>query len=321
MTLNLTAKGTEQEILKKYLEENASEVLAEKINNGVRIVKDGVTLISRKTLDGFMRYATEEAKKQAEKGARSACIHSDVVFGWCIHYFEEDSIEGTLYNEDGTEYKAVPATKTETVKPIAPTTKAKPKEESPQLSLFDFSDDLTDTEPSETPPEDDEDETEEEPITEVKPVEKPAISPLYQRYLHHQEEFPNTIVAMRVGDFFEVFGDAAVTVAHELEMTLTSRDFGLPERVKMVGFPFHVEEVYREKIRAFANVAIIDTDNMNFYPQRKPLPFKVDTETGEVLEPIDEPDELAAEIELAKAFDKDALCLLAEILDNKFVVR
>ena len=73
MTLNLTAKGTEQEILKKHLEENASEVLAEKINNGVRIVKDGVTLISRKTLDGFMRYATEEARKQAEKGARSAC--------------------------------------------------------------------------------------------------------------------------------------------------------------------------------------------------------------------------------------------------------
>ena len=60
---------------------------------------------------------------------------------------------------------------------------------------------------------------------------------------------------------------------------------------------------------------------MNFYPQIKPFPFKVDTETGEVLEPIDEPDELAAEIELAKAFDKDALCLLAEILDNKFVVR
>lgn len=318
MTLNLTAKGTEQEILKKYLEENASEVLAEKINNGVRIVKDGVTLISRKTLDGFMRYATEEAKKQAEKGARSACIHSDVVFGWCIHYFEEDSIEGTLYNEDGTEYKAAPAPKTETVKPVAPTTKAKPKEESPQLSLFDFSADLTDTEPSETPPED---EDEEEPITEVKPAENAAISPLYQRYLHHQEEFPNTIVAMRVGDFFEVFGDAAVTVANELEMTLTSRDFGLPERVKMVGFPFHVEEVYREKIRAFANIAIIDTNNMNFYPQRKPLPFKVDTETGEVLEPIDEPDELAAEIELAKAFDKDALCLLAEILDNKFVVR
>ena len=158
MTINLKTNCVEHNVLKEYLEENASELLAEKINNGVRIVKDGVTLISRKTLDGFMRYATEEARKQAEKGARSACIHSDVVFGWCIHYFEEDSIEGTLYNEDGTEYKATPAPKTETVKPVTPTTKAKPKEESPQLSLFDFSTDLTDTEPSETHPEDDEDE-------------------------------------------------------------------------------------------------------------------------------------------------------------------
>ena len=37
ITLNLTAKGTEQELIKKYLEENASETLADKINNGVRI--------------------------------------------------------------------------------------------------------------------------------------------------------------------------------------------------------------------------------------------------------------------------------------------
>ena len=52
-----------------------------------------------------MKYATDEARKQAEKGASSACIEDSVVFGWAVHYFEEDSIEGTLYNEDGTEYK------------------------------------------------------------------------------------------------------------------------------------------------------------------------------------------------------------------------
>ena len=56
MTLNLTAKGTEQEILKKYLEENASEVLAEKINNGVRIVKDGITLISSQIISTKRRH-------------------------------------------------------------------------------------------------------------------------------------------------------------------------------------------------------------------------------------------------------------------------
>ena len=67
ITLNLTAKGTEQELIKKYLEENASETLADKINNGVRIEKDGKTLINKKSLDGFMKYATDEAKKLAEK--------------------------------------------------------------------------------------------------------------------------------------------------------------------------------------------------------------------------------------------------------------
>ena len=106
ITLNLTAKGTEQELIKKYLEENASETLAEKINNGVRIEKDGKTLINKKSLDGFMKYATDEAKKLAEKGASAACVRSDVVFGWAIHYFEKESIVGKLYNEDGSEYKA-----------------------------------------------------------------------------------------------------------------------------------------------------------------------------------------------------------------------
>ena len=137
ITLNLTAKGTEQELIKKYLEENASEMLAEKINNGVRIEKDSKTLISKKTLDGFMKYATSEARKQSEKGASAACVRSDVVFGWAIHYFEEESIEGKLYNEDGTEYKVA------VVKKPAPiitqnVTKSEPK--SDQLSLFDSSD-------------------------------------------------------------------------------------------------------------------------------------------------------------------------------------
>ena len=136
MTLNLTAKGIEQEELKKFLEENASEVLAEKINNGVRIVKDGVTLISRKTLDGFMRYATEEAKKQAEKGARGACIHSDVVFGWAIHYFEEEAIEEEIFNLDGTPYQApkttAPKVTTKKAPTTAKTTAEKPKAPTPK---------------------------------------------------------------------------------------------------------------------------------------------------------------------------------------------
>ena len=155
MTLHLTATTTEEKVLKEYLEQNASEVLADKINNGVPIEKDGKMLISKKTLAGFMKYATDEARKQATKGATSACLHSDIVFGWAIHYFEEDSILGTLYNEDGTEYKAAkPATKilpppsmVATNTPTTPTPKPKPK--AGQMSMFDLFDE-PETEAEET---------------------------------------------------------------------------------------------------------------------------------------------------------------------------
>ena len=103
--LQIDAKTKEEQRIKAYLEENASETLRDKIENGVPYEKDGLTLINRKTLSGFMEYACEEARNQSEKGARSACIEDLVVFGWAIHYFEEDSIVGTLYNADGTEFK------------------------------------------------------------------------------------------------------------------------------------------------------------------------------------------------------------------------
>ena len=87
--LNLTTKTDSQKIVKEYLEQNVSDTLAEKINNGVIIEKDGKRLINRKNLDGFMKYACGEARKQAAKGQNSACIPDNEVFGWAIHYFEE----------------------------------------------------------------------------------------------------------------------------------------------------------------------------------------------------------------------------------------
>ena len=143
--LNLIAADKEQELIKNYLEENVTDVLAEKINNGVKTEKDGMTLINKKTLDGFMRYATEEAKKLAEKGANAACVEDKVGFGWAIHYFEEDSIEGILYNEDGSEYKpkiTPKKTETQNISVVKPTPK-KPA----QQSLFDL---LEDNEAQET---------------------------------------------------------------------------------------------------------------------------------------------------------------------------
>lgn len=133
--LNLTTSNKEQEIIKQYLQENASEVLANKINNGVKIVKENKTLINKKDLNGFMKYASSEARKLAEKGSNCACIEDKVVFGWAIHYFEEDSLEGNLYNEDGTEYKV------ESKKTITPKVESKPiqkKPEKQQATLFDL---------------------------------------------------------------------------------------------------------------------------------------------------------------------------------------
>ena len=105
--LNLNPTTEPQKVVKAYLEQNASDTLADKINNGAVILKDGLTLINKKTLDGFMKYATEQAREMAEKGSHCACVQDDVVFGWAIHYFEEDSIEENLFNLDGSKYSKV----------------------------------------------------------------------------------------------------------------------------------------------------------------------------------------------------------------------
>lgn len=134
MELNLTAQNKQEELVLKYLQDNASDVLANKINTGTPFEKDGHSLTNKKTLTDFMKYACNEAKSLAEKGATSACIDDQTVYGWAIHFFEEDSIEGTLYTIDGAEYKP-------TVKRVeSNTVKAKPepkKQENVQFSFFD----------------------------------------------------------------------------------------------------------------------------------------------------------------------------------------
>ena len=168
--LNLSHKGTEQTKVYNYLCEHATEALAEKIEHGVRVQKDGQTLISAKTLDGFMKYAGEQARKQAAKGASYAMIDDDVVYGWAMHYFEEDSILGDLYTEDGEAYKSKPAPIPAPV--IAPkTATAKPVDKKP--SLFDW------LEEREAEPDEGEEEQEEEHET---------VAPLSFTQEHIEEE-------------------------------------------------------------------------------------------------------------------------------------
>ncbi len=131
--LKLEANTEEEKLIKEYLENTVSETLADKINNGTKIIKDNKTLLNKKDLNGFLDYAKEQARSSAKNGV--AMIHHETVFGWAIHYFEEDSIEGTLYNEDGTEYKKI--VKTE-YKPPVTKVEVKKKPENEQANFLDM---------------------------------------------------------------------------------------------------------------------------------------------------------------------------------------
>ena len=334
--LNLEAKTKEQQCIKAYLEENASDILAGKINNGVLIKRDGKILLNRKTLDGFISFAAEEARKQAEKGARYAMVEDDVVFGWAVHYFAEDSIEGTLFNEDGSEYKAQP-------KPAAkaPAVKAQPKPQpKPQMSMFDLMGENLESTPAPVEEKSDDDEDDmpsEEEIQEImaelaeeeKAEPKPTVSPMYQEYLDVQSKYPHSVIAMRLGDFYEVFGKNAELLADKLPLTLTSRDVGLESRLPMVGFPYHASDTYLKKILGYGyGVVLIETDgHIHTMPDER----DVDLETGEILTEeemrkfdgdIEEPGFTDSEPDLdLSAFDTEVLAILDGMFGNEITVR
>lgn len=289
--LNLTPQNKQEELILNYLQNNASETLADKINNGTPFEKDGNPLLNKKTLSGFMKYACDEARNLAEKGANSACIDDATVYGWAIHYFEEESIEGTLYTIDGAEYKPAPK-KSVNIKPATP--KSQPqKQQSLQFSLFDKFDendvkaptnDCLSAESAEMTVD-----TKEE-TTSVKTPTKPVVeeykgNDMYQKYMSYQAEYKTAIVAYRLGDFYEVFGDNAVTLGNELSLTITSRDVGLKDRIPMVGFPYHAAENYFAKIVKNHDLYIIENDGEKQFIERiKPAVNRlINEDTGEIL--------------------------------------
>ena len=332
MRLNLETKSKEQELVKAYLEENASETLAEKINNGTSFEKAGKTFINKKTLDGFMKYASDEARKLASKGANSACVEDKVVYGWAVHYFEEDSIEGTLLNVDGTEYKPVPKTTPAKVKTVEP---KKPEQRQP--TLFDFME--PETSETEVKDENDDDEDEQPSQEEIDEIlaeideeekadtepEKP-VSPIWQKYQKLQKEHSDRILIYRLGDFYEVFGDNAVTISDELGLTLTGRDVGLESRVPMIGFPYHAADNYLRKITQKHKIAVAETpDDVKLLPEpEEDYDELTEDEMREFDGDIEEPKDLDNEPDDGfdtSAFDKTALCKLDEIFGNKLSVR
>ena len=67
---------------------------------------------------------------------------------------------------------------------------------------------------------------------------------MMSHYLQLKEKYKDTIIMYRLGDFYEMFFDDAVTVSRELELTLTGRSCGLDERAPMCGIPYHAAEGY-----------------------------------------------------------------------------
>ena len=323
--LNLETKTKEQELIKQYLEENVSETLASKINNGVKIQKDNKTLLNKKNLDTFMKYASEEARKLAEKGSNCACIEDKVVYGWAIHYFEEDSLEGNLYNEDGTEYKV------EVKKTVAPKVESKPQtpnKTNNQQTFFDLMSFNTSKQDEQLkgqqenlsykaecstysqpePLEETSTETENEDFTEEEieeVLEQEAKETAIQNYykIYHEQElnYPDIVVLTRLGDFYEAFNENAERIAKVLDLVLTSRDVGLQNKVALAGFPIHIKDKYVEKLQKHYTVLIIENDKISFYERQEQKQQEIDTDN--------------------QTFDKFLLKTISQLLDGKVVIK
>ena len=355
--LKLTANTPSEQRILEYLQNNASEMLAEKINNGTPFEKDGKPLTNKKSLSEFLKYACDEARNLAAKDETAACVEDSVVYGWAIHYFEEDSIEGTLYTLDGSEYipekkSAHVSKQTAKTSVASATTPAVSTPQNKQESLFDMlssQQSVSEIAPSDEPTPEELQAALEETANEEIVAEPPKprnLSPVYAEYLKIKENYPDCIVAYRLGDFYEILDSDAVTVAKELDLTLTSRDCGLDTRVPMVGFPYHAADIYISKIIERGHkIAVCERlDEIKLLPE--PKPQKVDEETGEILSyeemkefdgDINEPPHLSEDLPaqnetdvkntlleeekaFAKAFDPEAVCALADLLGDCFIL-
>ena len=70
------------------------------------------------------------------------------------------------------------------------------------------------------------------------------MSPMMEHYMETKRQYPDCILFYRLGDFYEMFFKDAETAASELELVLTGKDCGLPERAPMCGVPFHAADTY-----------------------------------------------------------------------------
>ncbi len=90
-------------------------------------------------------------------------------------------------------------------------------------------------------------------------IDMNKLSPMMRYYVNTKEEYKDSLLMCRLGDFYELFFDDAVTASKVLDIALTGRNCGLEERAPMCGVPYHAVDSYVARlIEAGYKVAIID---------------------------------------------------------------
>lgn len=83
---------------------------------------------------------------------------------------------------------------------------------------------------------------------ELTEKELSDLTPMMQHYLQTKNQYPDCILFYRLGDFYEMFFEDALTVSRELEITLTGKSCGLAERAPMCGVPYHAVDTYLNRL-------------------------------------------------------------------------
>ena len=76
------------------------------------------------------------------------------------------------------------------------------------------------------------------------------MTPMMLQYLEVKKQYPDAFLFYRLGDFYEMFFDDAIKASKILELTLTGRDCGEPERAPMCGVPYHAADTYIARLVA-----------------------------------------------------------------------
>ena len=164
---------------------------------------------------------------------------------------------------------------------------------------------------------------EEEQAETAEPVvEEPKGNQLYQDYRLYQSERPTAVVALRLGDFYEVLGDNAVMLGNKMDLTITSRDVGLKERIPMIGFPYHAAENYFAKIVKKHDLYIIENErDTQFIPSLLCVDNQlIDQDTGEIIDTL-QTDNYTQKEQYAPPKNDQIIDYLIELFGNEMEIK